>query len=104
MADPFLEARSALAASALGADATWISKAGGPGVSLRVVPSQPAAAFDLGESRGVAFASECFIAGDALTGPPVKGDLIAFLDQGFVVERVEPDNRRAGFTLYLRRQ
>jgi hypothetical protein len=105
MFDPFAEMEAALAASALGADATWISKAGGPGVSLRVVPSRPEAAFEVGAALGgKAIASTCVVAAGALPGDPIRGDLIAFNDQGFVVERVEQDSTTSAFTLYLRRQ
>ena len=105
MSDPFAEMEAALAASALGADATWISKAGGPGVSLRVVPSRPEPAFDAGGPTGAkAIVSTCVVAAGVLPGAPIRGDLIAFNDQGFVVERVEQDSTTSAFTLHLRRQ
>lgn len=84
--------------------ATWISKDGGPGVSLSVIPMRPEEPFDLGASRGKGTVSACIIPRYALSAPPVRGDLIAFLDQGFVMESVEADSVAGTFTARLRRQ
>lgn len=84
--------------------ATWISGGGGPGVSLSVIPMRPEEPFDLGASRGKATVSACIIPRYALTAAPVRGDLIAFNDQGFVIESVEADSVAATYTARLRRQ
>ncbi len=84
--------------------ATWISVAGGPSVALSVVPIRPDDIADLGGGRIKAPVAACIIPHYALSAPPVRGDLIAFLDQGYVIESAEADSTGATYHARLRRR
>lgn len=100
MPDPFAEMEEVLAASVLGADATWRAKDGGPVLALRVVMSrkdEPA----FGAAARSAPQVTARIAADALPGRPCRGDLLAVGGQGYVVETVEDLRNGASYELTL---
>lgn len=84
----------------IGVKATWISRAGGPSLTVRVVPSREEAdAFAAAPMKGER--ARARIAADALPGRPERGDLIAFEDQGYKVETVEVDARGVSYVMTL---
>ncbi|NKC33494.1 head-tail joining protein [Falsiroseomonas selenitidurans] len=87
----------------VGVDATWISAAGGPPRTIRVVPSNPSEAIPgLGAAGARGIAARVTMAADALPSPPQHGDLLAYGGGNYVVERADPDPRGASFFLLLK--
>ncbi len=101
---PFAEMAERLAASRLGVVATWISRDGGPSVTLRVIPARPEGAYGPGQGpRASAPVTSVRIAASALSAKPAADDLIAFEGAGYrVVGAPEADARGASWLVHLR--